>query len=247
MYWWINFNPPTPCGVGQCRHTRLSFPLSFQSTHSMRSGTNSIYSLVSHNQFQSTHSMRSGTFFSFSFRLSGSFQSTHSMRSGTPTGIRELGPRPFQSTHSMRSGTLYRLCNGIRINISIHPLHAEWDSSGIPEESMWKYFNPPTPCGVGHGSRPRATACLPFQSTHSMRSGTAGHVIRDVVFQFQSTHSMRSGTQHQHISVHVVFISIHPLHAEWDGSCSVIATKSANFNPPTPCGVGQYCGNIKIQ
>ena len=77
------FNPPTPCGVGRARVAALILPLTFQSTHPVRGGT--------------------------------------------------------QTNHQKYKNTA----------ISIHPPRAGWDPAGIQIRRITKYFNPPTPCGVG--------------------------------------------------------------------------------------------------
>ena len=101
--------------------------------------------------------------------------------------------------------------------ISIHPLRGEWDSGVIARQRHTRHFNPPTPWGVGHrmgkgaypcwhfnpptpwGVGPRQKSELsttrPFQSTHSVGSGTDIAVDEKVLaVEFQSTHSVGSGT-----------------------------------------------------
>ena len=55
---------------------------------------------------------------------------------------------------------------------------------------------------------------------------------------FQSTHSVWSGTLPAPALRHDESISIHPLRVEWDQRASLLCEKDADFNPPTPCGVG---------
>ena len=60
------------------------------------------------------------------------------------------------------------------------------------------------------------------------------------VDQFQSTHPVRGGTisgwRHQEYGFH---ISIHPPRAGWDNVEKTDLGAQADFNPPTPCGVGR--------
>ena len=64
-----------------------------------------------------------------------------------------------------------------------------------------RYFNPPTPCGVGHIVNAYGMPDIAFQSTHPVRGGTDNGAI-DLV---------------------QVGISIHPPRAGWDGLCLYLA------------------------
>ena len=55
------FNPRTPCGVRQARARLVAQEMEFQSTHSLRSATESIRNQSCPRMFQSTHSLRSAT------------------------------------------------------------------------------------------------------------------------------------------------------------------------------------------
>ena len=102
----------------------------------------------------------------------------------TPCGVRRNHPpgttrnNEFQSTHSLRSATLpfadfalYVLC------VSIHALLAECDCRNPDCINVPWGFNTRTPCGVRPVPASCPSFCLPFQSTHSLRSATAPNLI----------------------------------------------------------------------
>ena len=60
-------------------------------------------------------------------------------------------------------------------HISIHPLLVEWDSPQAARHERGRYFNPPTPCGVGPVCEVTVAVDRLFQSTHSLWSGTRCH------------------------------------------------------------------------
>ena len=99
----------------------------FQSTHSLRSATQSPFFKAPAWTFQSTHSLRSATEIYAAETTRTWFQSTHSLRSATKfvTGNRSF--ILFQSTHSLRSAT--PACSNKRMSrrVSIHALLAECD------------------------------------------------------------------------------------------------------------------------
>ena len=99
------FNPRTPCGVRPMGRACEDDLAKFQSTHSLRSATLSLYIGTGNRGFQSTHSLRSAT---------------------------GIGNRPaclslFQSTHSLRSATGQDSQAGKYVPVSIHALLAECD------------------------------------------------------------------------------------------------------------------------
>ena len=190
-----HFNPPTPWGVGHRNRRSHVGGRTFQSTHSVGSGTGrgaaqgcprtiSIHPLRGEwdkcsrkwrqksSAFQSTHSVGSGT-----GGAHGKFSGVLHFNPPTPWGVglrttRHL-PRAarFQSTHSVGSGT----------HIS----------------DLKIYDNP-------------------FQSTHSVGSGTTPSKRSKKSVQFQSTHSVGSGTPARICATFIIVISIHPLRGEWD-------------------------------
>ena len=147
----LNFNPPTPWGVGQPRRIKMAntFTISIHplrgewdgvknntavgylaiSIHPLRGEWDARYPVenVSYFSFQSTHSVGSGTDtigrrlhandfnpptpWGVGLRNGGMgayrrrFQSTHSVGSGTILYSLTVPPRVFQSTHSVGSGT----------------------------------------------------------------------------------------------------------------------------------------------
>ena len=83
--------------------------------------------------------------------------------------------RIFQSTHPVRGGTVGGLVTAQLLGISIHPPRAGWDCPITPKMVLRKYFNPPTPCGVGRLLPSNCTVPFVFQSTHPVRGGTTSN------------------------------------------------------------------------
>ena len=139
----------------------------------------------------------------------------------------------------MWGGTPAFLILGGGSNISIHPPHVGWDVAGTMVEVYVRYFNPPTPCGVG----PTA-AVMPLQ--YPSISIHPPHVGWDVTpkryfcgaVSFQSTHPMWGGTDFLGGAALEGIISIHPPHVGWDSPTAKPPGRYGHFNPPTPCGVG---------
>ena len=101
------------------------------------------------------------------------------------------------SIHPLRGEWDLRCCYRFKIKaISIHPLRGEWD----PWQSR------------------KALLSLPFQSTHSVGSGTTCD---------WSDYGLQE-------------ISIHPLRGEWDATKRRMMRRIFYFNPPTPWGVGHF-------
>ena len=101
-------------------------------------------------------------------------------------------------------------------------------------------FNPPTPCGVGPNLRRHRSREREFQSTHPVRGGTETFTGAVNGMIFQSTHPVRGGTANVFVHQRAVeIISIHPPRAGWDLPGYIQHTRRDNFNPPTPCGVGR--------
>ena len=192
-----DFNPPTPCGVGPARHTNSEVDTIFQSTHPVRGGT---------------------------LRLPESLPplpiSIHPPRAGWDRGkpVYTMAINTFQSTHPVRGGTGWtRRCRPA-VPISIHPPRAGWDQDH--QRILWhlnlfqsthpvrggtvtsfdvnkaiQNFNPPTPCGVGL----RLCFVYPsagFISIHPPRAGWDQMLLHFPIQHiiFQSTHPVRGGT-----------------------------------------------------
>ncbi len=167
--------------------------------------------------FQSTHSVGSGTTCAKRPSPICVFQSTHSVGSGTAgDGIPGFRFLYFNPPTPWGVGRYAIKSSDIPKTISIHPLRGEWDTfnSHFPGASIisihplrgewdfwlrkndWenRYFNPPTPWGVGPGNPDELTKTSLFQSTHSVGSGTASRRNALQTAGFQSTHSVGSGT-----------------------------------------------------
>ena len=85
---------------------------------------------------------------------------------------------------------------------------------------------------------------LPFQSTHPLRGATsASSRDRNTVFPFQSTHPLRGATQDTTPAIGRSTISIHAPLAGCDAILRISASKPADFNPRTPCGVRRKVAN----
>ncbi len=125
------------------------------------------------------------------------------------------------------------------IKVSIHALLAECDFWSQEVPTMAQSFNPRTPCGVRHQLVINVLMFPRFQSTHSLRSATAGGWI----FYPWSP-----------VSIHALLaecdalispdgckgsVSIHALLAECDNAMEKSLSMTICFNPRTPCGVRQ--------
>ena len=123
------FNPRTPCGVRQAPRKKAPEQIMFQSTHSLRSATDSNnadgpYSFVSIHALLAECDLTANPdipeFVGFNPRTPcgvrqfanymgnnrNKFQSTHSLRSATTNRVYSLTKLTFQSTHSLRSATI---------------------------------------------------------------------------------------------------------------------------------------------
>ena len=172
-----SFNPRTPCGVrlSQIGNSHNQHP--FQSTHSLRSATGqgkecprrfrvSIHALLAEcdsygggrNYVRNCFNPRTPC----GVRPPGihltpgihRFQSTHSLRSATCPHGGGRDRHGFQSTHSLRSATFFIHRYYLTPAVSIHALLAECDESKRTPLTIYKSFNPRTPCGVRHGATP---------------------------------------------------------------------------------------------
>ncbi len=147
----IDFNPPTPCGVGRVAHDYYPCLLLFQSTHPVRGGTRPRTCSCGCSCI-SIHPPRAG------WDAAQLRQPTEPNNSNPPTPC-GVGPsksvvksrkRRFQSTHPVRGGTQpIRVYRASRF-ISIHPPRAGWDPAPFFSQA----------------------ANLSFQSTHPVRGGT---------------------------------------------------------------------------
>ena len=169
----VNFNPPTPWGVG---HTRWLFALSGTNFNPPTPwGVGPLASRASKTDWIiSIHPLRG----EWDTRFYTAIDQYDDFNPPTPWGV---GLRPvtrhgrlptFQSTHSVGSGTFGRPRRPKARNISIHPLRGEWDQVRFTARIRQRHFNPPTPWGVGQDAHDGLLAVTRFQSTHSVGSGT---------------------------------------------------------------------------
>ena len=124
----INFNPPTPCGVGPVWVPKPQAAEKFQSTHPVWGGT----VIPIHTgliQGISIHPPRVGwDETGNALGLSGSaFQSTHPVWGGTLPCHNPCCTRQFQSTHPVWGGTGQAAATFDAPPISIHPPRVGWD------------------------------------------------------------------------------------------------------------------------
>ena len=196
--------------------------------------------MAAHAEFQSTHPVWGGT---CTPPIAGIWQliSIHPPRVGWDYSQRTLLPMPSISIHPPRVG--WDGAAHVRIPelvISIHPPRVGWDAPPVQWACCRKYFNPPTPCGVGpyNALRPNPLDI----SIHPPRVGwDFGRLpARDLMILFQSTHPVWGGTRVLGCPGNRPgFQSTHPV---WGGTaqrrtqCAILLY----FNPPTPCGVGLY-------
>ena len=113
-----------------------------------------------------------GLFQSVHSKILGKFQSTHPVRGGTNHRGQIKRSGLFQSTHPVRGGTPSASLVTAARSISIHPPRAGWDEGRAQSALLSRYFNPPTPCGVGPGEGLAPPLAISFQSTHPVRGGT---------------------------------------------------------------------------
>ena len=195
----IDFNPPTPCGVGRIGVGVLgSVPVEFQSTHPVWGGTHPKH-------------------------LSNA--SSEHFNPPTPCGV----------------GLIYTRPGGYIYIISIHPPRVGWDLMGVAMIFGVDPFQSTHPVWGGTITRAIARLTSLFQSTHPVWGGTSVSKLDNIADQFQSTHPVWGGTETHIRRTDKVDISIHPPRVGWDGSRFRRPQEHCNFNPPTPCGVGQYC------
>ena len=150
----MNFNPPTPCGVGLCFAQNVVKRCKFQSTHPVWGGTPEIAHALRAKAFQSTHPVWGGTDSVCPCTLASSI-SIHPPRVGwdpadvpadrlhnnfnppTPCGVGPVSLRQLRwmdtiSIHPPRvgwdQGGAENCAGG---TISIHPPRVGWDPPGI--------------------------------------------------------------------------------------------------------------------
>ena len=150
----LDFNPPTPCGVGLGFHHGMGGRANFNPPTPCGVGQVAYVVAVA----------------------CGLFQSTHPVWGGTVEPLRRQGSCLFQSTHPVWGGTRLDCPRWGRGTISIHPPRVGWDGFGPMKPTNADNFNPPTPCGVGLTSGAGIGEVPIFQSTHPVWGGTSCHV-----------------------------------------------------------------------
>ena len=146
----VNFNPPTPCGVGLVVAIAVGMS-SYISIHPPRVGWDGSfdYDKAVLMAFQSTHPVWGGTSNFAKMLIRITFQSTHPVWGGTETDARPHKPGAFQSTHPVWGGTTSARMG----RYTIHDFNPPTPCGvGQRFSSNWRkmtHFNPPTPCGVG--------------------------------------------------------------------------------------------------
>ena len=142
------------------------------------------------------------------------------------------------------------------MSISIHPPRVGWDSICLPLPPRSGYFNPPTPCGVGHLIDPEPEISDTFQSTHPVWGGTAEMQQYQLEMEhfnpptpcgvgrrrqtkpgtergFQSTHPVWGGTWCKFNGCVSLSISIHPPRVGWDYVHKVyLRSQQISIHPP---------------
>ena len=153
--------------------------------------------------------------------------------------------KTFQSTHPLWGGTPteYEMVK-MRV-ISIHPPLVGWDSVTEVCSSMIAYFNPPTPCGVGH-----LFFALLWKTTYFNPPTPCGVGLFLLFFlllnsKFQSTHPLWGGTILSISKITTKLISIHPPLVGWDLQfADFCRSKHISIHPPL---VGWDSKRIQIQ
>ena len=212
----IGFNPRTPCGVrpGEIGQGWKAFE--FQSTHSLRSATQS-YREINYNLRVSIHALLAECDLLFFLVQPGSPVSIHALLAECDQGSSLMITVLTVSIHALLAEcdgeTVSR---GVPVPVSIHALLAECDLMSQPKPADDNRFNPRTPCGVRRLHIHSSRRILLFQSTHSLRSATWGRPRPRRRRGFQSTHSLRSATQKVALIPEDCPVSIHALLAECD-------------------------------
>ena len=162
----------------------------------------------------------------------------------------------------MRGGTRPSQPFQLRFGISIHPPHAGWDSASGPSScscvsfqsthpmrggtlnsrcisSMRKNFNPPTPCGVGHGHAGRRPV-HDHISIHPPHAGWdhSAPFPPDPCRNFNPPTPCGVGPSSVILNKNTASISIHLPHAGWDSGGSFHSPPAPISIHPPHAGVG---------
>ena len=214
-----DFNPPTPCGVGRQSADLGSGLWHFNPPTPCGVGPRGERAASTAPIFQSTHPVWGGT-----TALPNSPVCLSYFNPPTPCGV------GLRRTSAGRTKWTFQ---------STHPV---WGGTARMAELRFTspYFNPPTPCGVGHVLLYcNSSYCSNFNPPTPCGVGQLKGLVKCLMANI-SIHPPRVGWD-QHFSVihHIPVISIHPPRVGWDGADASSFCPLRNFNPPTPCGVGQ--------
>ncbi len=222
----------------------------------MRGGTRTVRANVLRQPFQSTRPLRGGTAEGSNALHPAGFQSTRPLRGGTacktmcaaaksyfnppapcgaglPLRQQPWGILRFQSTRPLRGGTC-----GVR-GAGWLPGHFNPPApcGAGPRTTAYQitqiYFNPPAPCGAGPERWPWCRRCRDFNPPAPCGAGPSRPLCSHPASQFQSTRPLRGGTAHCACQRFAVTDFNPP-------ALDMGAAGRSNFNPPAPCGAGQF-------
>ena len=161
------------------------------------------------------------------------FQSTRPCGAGLPLRQQPWGILRFQSTRPLRGGTC-----GVR-GAGWLPGHFNPPApcGAGPRTTAYQitqiYFNPPAPCGAGPERWPWCRRCRDFNPPAPCGAGPSRPLCSHPASQFQSTRPLRGGTAHCACQRFAVTDFNPP-------ALDMGAAGRSNFNPPAPCGAGQF-------
>ena len=101
-------------------------------------------------------------------------------------------------------------------DISIHPPRVGWDDIVPFQTPPPRYFNPPTPCGVGLICNFQRLLEIDFNPPTPCGVGLESTWTGAAKIQFQSTHPVWGGTAGRLPHLRHSDISIHPHRVGWD-------------------------------
>ena len=142
----------------------------------------------------------------------------------------------FQSTLPLRGATYRRLCSAIRPAISIHAPLAGSDYVAPFLGSVYRYFNPRSPCGERRPRHDYTAAIVQFQSTLPLRGATP---VDGLPPGFHRDFNPRSPCgERRNGATYTILpeISIHAPLAGSDPEIRMFCTSNSDFNPRSPCG-----------
>ena len=148
---------------------------------------------------------------------------------------------PFQSTRPVRGGTWHLRSYSACLPYFNPPAPCGAGHGLLTgKRAIRKNFNPPAPCGAGPAFRSFSSSSAEI-SIHPPRAGrdTWGISPAYRAFRFQSTRPVRGGTLVHHAVIVLGTISIHPPRAGRDHGLSHGHAGHTDFNPPAPCGAGR--------